>query len=108
MWARPARDQRQAPVSGGRGPPRSSCCSRGGRCGALNGVARLGGARPSRARDRAAIRFHYDVGNEFYALWLDRRLVYSCAYFETPETSLDDAQEAKLDLICRKLALRPG
>jgi cyclopropane-fatty-acyl-phospholipid synthase len=54
------------------------------------------------------VRFHYDVGNDFYALWLDRRLVYSCAYFETPETSLDDAQEAKLDLICRKLRLEQG
>lgn len=70
--------------------------------------ARLSGRRHSRARDLAAVRFHYDVGNDFYALWLDRRLVYSCAYFETPETSLDEAQETKLDLICRKLGLRPG
>ncbi len=46
--------------------------------------------------------------DEFYALWLDQRLVYSCAYFETAETTLDDAQEAKLDLICRKLRLEPG
>ena len=74
----------------------------------LKRVARLSGRRHSRARDLAAIRFHYDVGNDFYALWLDRRLVYSCAYFETPETTLDDAQEAKLDLICRKLRLEPG
>ena len=74
----------------------------------LRRTARLSGARHSRARDLAAIRFHYDVGNDFYALWLDRRLTYSCAYFETPETSLDDAQEAKLDLICRKLRLEPG
>ena len=70
--------------------------------------ARLTGRRHSKARDLAAIRFHYDVGNEFYALWLDRRLAYSCAYFETPDTTLDDAQEAKLDLICRKLRLEPG
>lgn len=70
--------------------------------------ARLPGRRHSRARDLAAIRFHYDVGNEFYALWLDRHLVYSCAYFPSPTASLDEAQEAKLDLICRKLALRPG
>jgi len=74
----------------------------------LQRIAHLSGPRHSRARDLAAVRFHYDVGNEFYALWLDRRLVYSCAYFETPETSLDDAQEAKLDLICRKLRLQPG
>ena len=74
----------------------------------LRRTARLSGARHSRARDLAAIRFHYDVGNDFYALWLDGRLTYSCAYFETPRTSLDDAQEAKLDLICRKLRLEPG
>lgn len=74
----------------------------------LRRIARLTGRRHSRARDLAAVRFHYDVGNEFYALWLDRRLVYSCAYFETPATSLDDAQEAKLDLVCRKLRLGPG
>jgi len=75
---------------------------------ALQRVARLSGRRHSRARDLAAVRFHYDVGNDFYALWLDRRLVYSCAYFETPESTLDAAQEAKLDLICRKLRLEPG
>lgn len=74
----------------------------------LHRVARLSGQRHSPARDLAAIRFHYDVGNDFFALWLDRGLTYSCAYFETPETTLDAAQEAKLDLICRKLRLRPG
>jgi len=74
----------------------------------LKRVARLSGRRHSRARDLAAVRFHYDVGNEFYALWLDRRLVYSCAYFGTAESTLDAAQEAKLDLICRKLGLQPG
>lgn len=50
---------------------------------------------------------HYDVGNELYRHMLDRRMVYSCAYWKDAET-LDDAQEAKLDLICRKLGLRPG
>jgi cyclopropane-fatty-acyl-phospholipid synthase len=74
----------------------------------LKRVARLSGQRHSRARDLAAVRFHYDVSNDFFALWLDRRLVYSCAYFETPATSIDAAQEAKLDLICRKLRLKPG
>ena len=74
----------------------------------LRRVARLSGRRHSRARDLAAVRFHYDVGNGFYALWLDRRLTYSCAYFETPERSLDQAQEDKLELICRKLRLEPG
>jgi cyclopropane-fatty-acyl-phospholipid synthase len=75
---------------------------------ALRRRARLAGRRHSKARDMAAVRFHYDVGNEFFALWLDRRLVYSCAYFESPDMTLDAAQEAKLDLICRKLRLAPG
>jgi cyclopropane-fatty-acyl-phospholipid synthase len=66
------------------------------------------GRRHSRARDHAAIRFHYDVGNEFYALWLDRAMIYSCAYFETGDETIDEAQRAKLDHICRKLRLRPG
>jgi len=65
-------------------------------------------ARGIRARDRAAIQYHYDVGNDFYALWLDARMIYSCAYFKTGEETLDAAQEAKLDLICRKLRLRAG
>jgi cyclopropane-fatty-acyl-phospholipid synthase len=60
------------------------------------------------SRDQAAIRFHYDVGNDFYALWLDERMVYSCAYFHRPTDTLDEAQRAKLDLVCRKLRLRPG
>src|SRR5439155_13142415 len=60
------------------------------------------------SRDRAAIRFHYDVGNDFYALWLDQRMVYSCAYYRSDGDSIDDAQRAKIDLICRKLRLRPG
>ena len=59
-------------------------------------------------RDRAAIRFHYDVGNEFYSLWLDSRMVYSCAYYRRDTDTLDEAQRAKLDLVCRKLRLRPG
>jgi cyclopropane-fatty-acyl-phospholipid synthase len=62
----------------------------------------------SKAENRDAIHFHYDVSNEFYALWLDRAMVYSCAYFENPDVDLDTAQQAKLDHICRKLSLRPG
>jgi cyclopropane-fatty-acyl-phospholipid synthase len=62
----------------------------------------------SKAENRDAIHFHYDVSNEFYALWLDRAMVYSCAYFDRPDISLDAAQEAKLEHICRKLSLRPG
>lgn len=64
--------------------------------------------RHSRGGDKEAIGFHYDVGNDFYRLWLDERMVYSCAYFRTPELSLDAAQVAKLDHICRKLRLAPG
>lgn len=59
----------------------------------------------SRDRDADAVRFHYDAGNDFYALWLDRRMVYSCGYFPTGNEDLDAAQEAKLELICRKLRL---
>jgi cyclopropane-fatty-acyl-phospholipid synthase len=70
--------------------------------------ARRLGPRHTPVRDAAAIQFHYDVGNNFYRLWLDRRMVYSCAYFHSPDDSLDAAQEAKLDLICRKLRLKPG
>jgi len=72
------------------------------------GRARLGGRRHSLARDRAAVTYHYDVSNDFYALFLDRRLVYSCAYFSTPDEGLDTAEERKLDYICRKLRLQPG
>jgi len=66
------------------------------------------GKRHEAERDRAAIRYHYDVGNDFYQLWLDQRMVYSCAYFHRPDYTLDDAQRAKLDLVCRKLRLHPG
>ena len=62
----------------------------------------------SKASDRRNIERHYDVGNEFYGLWLDRNRVYSCAYYETLEDTLDQAQEHKLDHICRKLLLKPG
>ncbi len=60
------------------------------------------------SRDAAQVQFHYDVSDEFYALWLDPHRVYSCAYFADPTMTLTQAQEAKLDLICRKLMLRPG
>lgn len=66
------------------------------------------GRRHSRRRDREAVRSHYDLGNEFYSLWLDRRMVYSCAYFPTGTEDLDAAQTAKLDHLCRKLRLAPG
>ena len=62
----------------------------------------------SRDENREAIEFHYDLSNDFYRLWLDRAMVYSCAYFERADVSLDDAQQAKLEHLCRKLSLRPG
>ncbi|MDE1951137.1 MAG: class I SAM-dependent methyltransferase, partial [Burkholderiales bacterium] len=58
--------------------------------------------------DARQIQHHYDVSDDFYALWLDPRRVYSCAYYREPTLSLREAQEAKLDHICRKLMLRPG
>lgn len=71
-------------------------------------AAELSGARHSPERDRQAVTYHYDVSNEFYALWLDQRMVYSCAYFVSPDDDLDRAQEQKLDYTCRKLRLRRG
>ncbi|MFI5087474.1 MAG: class I SAM-dependent methyltransferase [Terriglobales bacterium] len=68
----------------------------------------LHGARHSKQRDGRAVRQHYDVSNEFFALWLDRRMMYSCAYFEQASDTLDQAQEQKLDYICRKLRLKQG
>ncbi|MCC2673364.1 MAG: cyclopropane-fatty-acyl-phospholipid synthase (Cyclopropane fatty acid synthase)-like protein [Ramlibacter sp.] len=59
-------------------------------------------------KDAEQIRFHYDVSDDFYALWLDPRRVYSCAYYREPGYDVAQAQEAKLDLICRKLMLRQG
>jgi cyclopropane-fatty-acyl-phospholipid synthase len=65
-------------------------------------------AAHSLERDAAQIQFHYDVSDDFYALWLDPRRVYSCAYYADASMTLAQAQEAKLDHICRKLMLRPG
>lgn len=60
----------------------------------------------SRAKDN--IYHHYDIGNDFYKLWLDERMLYTCAYFPTQETTLEDAQLAKMDHVCRKLRLQEG
>ena len=68
----------------------------------------MAGRRHAKERDALAIKRHYDVGNEFYALWLDENRAYSCAYFPTGKEDLAEAQQAKFDLICRKLRLRPG
>jgi len=81
--------------------------------GSVTDAPKRGRAHPrgrlhSKNRDAASNRFHYDLGNDFYAMWLDRRMVYSCAYFPAGVNDLDAAQAAKLDLICRKLRLQPG
>jgi len=65
-------------------------------------------ARHTPKQDLDDIKRHYDVGNEFYRLWLDERMVYSCAYFQTGEETIEAAQFAKLDHICRKLRLQAG
>jgi cyclopropane-fatty-acyl-phospholipid synthase len=62
----------------------------------------------SRRRARRNVERHYDLGNDFYKLWLDERLLYTCAYFERPGMGLEEAQLAKMDHVCRKLRLRPG
>jgi len=61
-----------------------------------------------KATDAEAISYHYDLSNAFYQLWLDRDMVYSCAYFETGDEDLEQAQQAKLRHLCRKLRLKPG
>jgi cyclopropane-fatty-acyl-phospholipid synthase len=71
-------------------------------------AAQLHGRRHSRQRDRAAIAYHYNVGNDFYRLFLGQWMAYSCAYFPEPEMDLDAAQAAKFEHICRKLRLQPG
>lgn len=76
--------------------------------GRERGPARLEGEVHSERRDEQAISYHYDLPPEFYALFLDRHMQYSCAYFRTGEETLDEAQEAKMDHICRKLMLKPG
>jgi cyclopropane-fatty-acyl-phospholipid synthase len=71
--------------------------------------ARLRGRLHSRRRDRRAISHHYDLSNEFYALVLDPTMAYSCGYYgDDPDQSVESAQRAKLDLVCRKLDLGPG
>ncbi|WP_107705169.1 SAM-dependent methyltransferase [Nocardioides allogilvus] len=70
--------------------------------------ARVKGRLHSAIRDRRAISHHYDLSNEFYSLVLDPAMAYSCGYHETPDATLEQAQRAKLDLVCRKLGLEPG
>jgi cyclopropane-fatty-acyl-phospholipid synthase len=72
------------------------------------GRAQLRGRRLSLERARQAIAYHYDVSNDFFKLWLDPPMTYSCAVFESAAEDLDSAQQRKLDYVCRKLRLRPG
>ncbi|HZX42129.1 MAG TPA: cyclopropane-fatty-acyl-phospholipid synthase family protein [Myxococcaceae bacterium] len=76
--------------------------------GARAGELLRSAARHTLSRDEGAIKHHYDVGNDFYRLFLDEQLVYSCAYWTAGAERLELAQQAKLELICRKLGLRPG
>jgi len=69
---------------------------------------RLTGERHTLGRDRRAVRYHYDAGNEFFALFLDASMTYSCAYFRGGAQTLQEAQQAKLGLVCTKLDLQPG
>ncbi len=78
------------------------------RAGNVRGRARVSGRRHSVERDRQAVAYHYDVSNDFFRLWQDPGLVYSCAYFHAVDEDLDAAQERKLDYLCRKLGLQRG
>ncbi len=71
-------------------------------------LARVRGRAHSVRRDREAVRHHYDVSDDFYRLFLDDAMVYSCGFFARGGESIDEAQRAKLDLVCRKLAVAPG
>jgi cyclopropane-fatty-acyl-phospholipid synthase len=75
---------------------------------APKGELRLKGRSHSKDRDAKAVRHHYDVSNEFFELFLDESMTYSCAIFSRGATTLEEAQRAKLDLVCRKLALKEG
>ena len=77
-----------------------------GMSGVARWLARWAGASIRTARRNA--QHHYDLGNDFYRLWLDDDLVYTCAYFQTPDASLEEAQRAKLEHVCRKLHLTSG
>ncbi len=82
-----------------------------GKSTALSRLGRLASLVPRRhspRKDRADVGYHYDVGNDFYRLWLDDNMIYSCAYFKDGTEDIDLAQRQKLDHICRKLMLRPG
>jgi cyclopropane-fatty-acyl-phospholipid synthase len=85
----------------------AAACARGGLGARLMSPRQR--ARPNTLRgSRDNIHRHYDIGNEFYRLWLDEQMLYTCAYFSTPTDTLEQAQIAKMDHVCRKLQLKPG
>lgn len=71
-------------------------------------AVKLSGAQRSKERDKQAISYTYDLSNEFYALWLDKHMQYTCGYFASSDEDIDTAQTRKLEYVCRKLRLRPG
>jgi cyclopropane-fatty-acyl-phospholipid synthase len=71
-------------------------------------TAKMHGLLHSKERDRQAVNFHYDRSNDFFAPWLDARMIYSCGYLATPDDDLETVQEQKLEYLCRKLRLQPG
>ena len=72
------------------------------------GTPKMNGRAHTKRRDAKAVQYHYNLSNDFYRLWLDQNMVYSCAYFHSMNDTLDEAQERKLDYICRKLRLNAG
>jgi cyclopropane-fatty-acyl-phospholipid synthase len=78
------------------------------RAGKRQAAARAGDGAGASGSSMAAIQFHYDISNDFYRLFLDSRMLYSCAYFDGWHDDIDKAQHDKLDMICRKLRLQPG
>ena len=86
-----------------------SMCDAGSNAGKRSILGRLPKGRVnSRAGSKKHIHHHYDLGNDFYRLWLDERMVYTCAYYAQPGASLEEAQVAKMDHVCRKAELQPG
>ena len=81
----------------------------GAAAGKRSALGRLPRPRPNtRTGSRRHIQHHYDLGNDFYRLWLDDEMVYTCAYYDTSDATLEQAQRAKMDHVCRKLRLQPG
>lgn len=81
----------------------------GAAAGKRSALGRLPRPRPNtRTGSRRHIQHHYDLGNDFYRLWLDDEMVYTCAYYDTSDATLEQAQRAKMDHVCRKLMLQPG